>query len=110
MRFSPHLFGQGGRGIKNFASLVREHIKVPGTCVVGLVFHLLQPTEPEHAMENGIQASRAHVIPMPAQFLEHPLPINRMPPGMAEDMDFPEAEQNFALENFFIVIVHNSVT
>jgi hypothetical protein len=33
---------------------------------------------------------------MSAQFQEHPLAHDRPLPGMMQDMDFPEAEQNFS--------------
>src|SRR3954463_15489995 len=60
----------------------------------------LQPAKPFHAMEQGIQSAWTDFISMPPQLQDHPLAMERLLPGMMENVNLPEAQKDFALELF----------
>jgi hypothetical protein len=59
-----------------------------------------EPAIAFHALKQGIYGPGADIVPMSTEFMEHPLAHHRAFGCMMEDMDFPKAEQNFAVDYF----------
>ncbi len=67
-----------------------------------------QPPVPFKTLEQRVQGSGTDVVPVVAQFREHPLPDDRALSGVVEDVDFPEAQQNLARQELRIQRCHRN--
>jgi hypothetical protein len=56
-----------------------------------------QPTQAFHSLKQGIQRAGAELIAMEPQLGEDPLPVHRFLPGMVQNVNLPEAQQNLAI-------------
>jgi hypothetical protein len=57
-----------------------------------------QPTQALHSLEQGVQGAGAELIAMPPQLCEDPLSVHRFLPGMVQNVNLPEAQQDLAVD------------
>ena len=55
-----------------------------------------KPTVALHSAQQRIKCTRANIIAMPPELSNHPLAIHSAFRRMVQDVDFPEAQQNFS--------------
>jgi hypothetical protein len=65
-----------------------------------------QPPVPFETLEQRIQRPGTDVVPVPAQFREHPLTNDRMLSRVVKDVDLPEPKENLAGQQLRIERCH----
>lgn len=92
---------------ENRAATVRQPI-FPSCAETAFFIGLaLEPAMFLQACEQRIQGSRADLITMLTQFLNHPLPHNRTDGGMVKDVDLPKSEKYLSLQCLCFSCIHN---
>jgi len=57
-----------------------------------------QPALPHETMKEGIECPWADFVTVTAQFGNNPLAVNGLPGGVVQNVHFPEAEEDFAVQ------------
>ncbi len=67
-----------------------------------------EPPIPLEALQQGVERSGTDVVAVVSQLREHPLADERALSGVVEDVDFPEAQQDFARQQLGVEAGHRA--
>lgn len=78
--------------LQNLLPLGRQPIILPRPASARRIGFALEPAQPLHPVQQGVQGAGADFIAVTPQFRDDPLPVYGLFRGVMEDMHLPEAQ------------------